>query len=973
MTALSPTVGKDKDVQVGVRVPSATGSMATSPSWHLGGGSKSVAWPAALVGVVVLKALLSLALKPDSLLLSYSSILYFLLLLLATGLAVRNGIQDTLQGRPFWLVLATAYGLWALDQAIHLYYQLGPHMDVPHDSIAHPVLFLHVVVVMMAVATLPHRIVSERKRYPSVFHSVLILIFWSFLYVYAVFPYQLFGNASSYALRFDVLYAVENWSLLLVVGILTIRAQAAWKAVYFHVLGASTVYAISSTIANIQIDTGGYLNGKLYGLGLTAAVCWYVWIPLRGRQLEKTEVKALPRESISGPQGSEWAMLVVVVITVPIVWELLRAEQAFDLRTFRMLVAIAGIVCLASVAFIKEYFVKSDLASHLSSANDRLRWAMGSGGAVGWEWDVRSGRVSWFGDLKANFGIDTFAENATDFFHRYVHEEDRERVLEAVTEARKSRKSYAGEFRIVRPAGIQRWVTAKGEFRYSAKGEPERMLGTAVDITDRKQLQNELLESQGRISAIVESAMDAIIAIDEGQKIVLFNAAAEKMFGCRSEQAVGTSIERFIPQRFRHRHSAHIRHFGEGGATSRTMGTLGTLWALRASGEEFPIEASISYSNASGEMLFTVIIRDVTEQKRAEQDLRKSEERFRLFMDHSPSVAWLKDGRGHYIYMSETYLKHFGIRPEDRLGKTDFEIYPRPIAEQFRMNDAAALAAGQPVEFTEESVDVDGNPCTWLAYKFPFHDASGQLFVGGIGLDITERKKSEEILHNLTGRLISAQEEERARIARELHDDFSQRLALLGISLGQLWKKLRPDDVEERDSILEMLKSTKEMSSDLHTLSHQLHSSKLEHVGLGPALTGLCKEIGVKYKTEIQFTQNEKSPNIPKDVALCLFRVTQEALANVVKHSHSKSALVELGGSEEVVTLRISDSGKGFDVSLPKPNAGIGMIGMRERLRLVGGKFEVKSEPNEGTEIFAAVLLTAPAEQKEVRTQATRG
>jgi len=222
----------------------------------------------------------------------------------------------------------------------------------------------------------------------------------------------------------------------------------------------------------------------------------------------------------------------------------------------------------------------------------------------------------------------------------------------------------------------------------------------------------------------------------------------------------------------------------------------------------------------------------------------------------------------------------------------------------------------------------------------------------------------------LTGRLISAQEEERARIARELHDDFSQRLALLGIGLGQLWKKLSPKEVEERESVLEMLRRTKEMSSDLHTLSHQLHSSKLEHVGLMPALHGLCKDFSEKYKIEVQFTECEFPIDVPKDVALCLFRVAQEALGNVIKHSGTKEAQVEIRTNASGISLRISDQGKGFDPAIKNPAAGIGLVGMTERLRLVGGRLLVKSETDRGTEILAEVPLALSVAEVKVKTHA---
>jgi PAS domain S-box-containing protein len=360
---------------------------------------------------------------------------------------------------------------------------------------------------------------------------------------------------------------------------------------------------------------------------------------------------------------------------------------------------------------------------------------------------------------------------------------------------------------------------------------------------------------------------------------------------------------------------------------------------------------------------------DIIERRRAEQALEESEERFRLFMDHSPAVAWMKDEQGRYIYLSGSYLRQIGVRSKDRLGKTDFEIHPRGIAEEFQKNDQVALALGHPIEVTEESIDSQGEPCTWLAFKFPFQDNSGQLFVGGIAIDISERKKARESLQTLAGRLITAQEEERARIARELHDDFSQRLALLGIGLGQLWKKLPSEDAAERQIVMDMVKGTQELMSDLHTLSHELHSSRLEHVGLVSALAGLCKETSERYKIEVRFHPCE-SPLIPKDVALCLFRVTQEALGNVIKHSGAKEAQVELGANASGINLRIFDHGRGFDPNTKNARVGIGLIGMTERLRLIGGRFSVTSQPDCGTEIFAEVPLAASVSEVRVKSHA---
>lgn len=403
MTALSPRVGKYNTVQVR---PRATASgWKTAISGRLGFAAdpgidraklRLSFWPTAILGIFVFKEFVSLALKPDSLLVAFGGVPYFLLLLVATGFAIRNGIDGTLKSRPFWVFMALGYGLWALDQSIFLYYQLGPHIEVPDNSMADPALFLHVALFMGATATFPHRDGAERKAYEAILNALLTVTFWGFLYFYAVFPYQLYPNAASYAVSFDALYPLENWALILAAGFLSLRARTPWKPIYLHLLGAATVYALSSAVANLVTDTSGYVNGKLYGVGLTAAVCWFAWIPIRARQLAGTKVRATGAESGRGSQASRWAMVAVVLISMPIVWELLRREGVSGIRTFRVLVAFATILCLVSAAFIKEYLAKSELVAHLRATNERLRMAMDSADAMGWDWDAKNDKLSWF-------------------------------------------------------------------------------------------------------------------------------------------------------------------------------------------------------------------------------------------------------------------------------------------------------------------------------------------------------------------------------------------------------------------------------------------------------------------------------------------------------------------------------------------------------------------------------------------------
>jgi len=227
--------------------------------------------------------------------------------------------------------------------------------------------------------------------------------------------------------------------------------------------------------------------------------------------------------------------------------------------------------------------------------------------------------------------------------------------------------------------------------------------------------------------------------------------------------------------------------------------------------------------------------------------------------------------------------------------------------------------------------------------------------MSGFMVDVTEAKDAEEALKDLGGRLIAAQETERSRIARELHDDFNQRLALLSIELEQLGK--RSAKAELRQPCVKLQKQVQEMSADIQGLSHRLHPAKLDHLGLSAAIRSLCEELSVNADVKIEFHQHRLPATIPKDVALCLFRIAQEALRNCIKHSGAQKAQVALSRTRDAIRLSVSDDGCGFDPKSQANERGLGFISMRERLHVVGGELNVHAELKSGTRIEVSVPL----------------
>ena len=238
--------------------------------------------------------------------------------------------------------------------------------------------------------------------------------------------------------------------------------------------------------------------------------------------------------------------------------------------------------------------------------------------------------------------------------------------------------------------------------------------------------------------------------------------------------------------------------------------------------------------------------------------------------------------------------------------------------------------------------------------------SSDGTFCGFIGsaVDITDQKLAQEALEKLSGKLIDAQEQERSRIARELHDDISQRLALLSLNLERVYSGSDVSDSHRNLRMLEIQRHCAEIASDVQALSHELHSSKLDHLGLVAAIRGFCAEFSKLKKVNVQFSDENVPYPIAKDVSLCLFRVAQEALHNALKHSGARNFAVSLRGTPRQVQLEVRDWGVGFNKDA-KLSEGLGLVSMQERIHLVNGTFRIESQSNQGTAIIATVQLAA--------------
>jgi len=347
------------------------------------------------------------------------------------------------------------------------------------------------------------------------------------------------------------------------------------------------------------------------------------------------------------------------------------------------------------------------------------------------------------------------------------------------------------------------------------------------------------------------------------------------------------------------------------------------------------------------------------ERKQSVEDLQKSEQKFSQAFHGSPiPMTILSLGTGRYLDVNEAYVRNTGYSAGEIIGRSPEElgIYRPPdllrlrkvVATQMHLTRYEApyrTRAGEERSalLSTATIEVGGEPCLLKVIE-----------------DITDRKRAEKTLRDLGSRMLMVQEDERRRVARDLHDDFSQRLALLAIDLEQLAQRPPATRHEWSARIQAMWAQTQELTSDVHRLSHQLHPSKLEDLGLVMAVRSHCAELSKQAGVSVRFLHAGVPRSVPGDVALCLYRIVQESLRNVVKHSGSETAVVELHGVPKGIELRVSDSGRGFDPTAPRAREGIGLIGMRERVLYVGGELSIQSSPSEGTRVEVQIPLAAP-------------
>ncbi len=484
------------------------------------------------------------------------------------------------------------------------------------------------------------------------------------------------------------------------------------------------------------------------------------------------------------------------------------------------------------------------------------------------------------------------------------------------------------------------------------------------EIEERKRAEEELKRTKEYLENVIKNSVDAIGIVDRHGRFILWNRRAAEIYGYQLDELEGKSAFDLYPD------PVELDKMLQQLRCDGVVREYEILMKKR-NGAVVPMDISISLLKDSLGMTIgsVCVARDLSERKRAEAELKRARDELSRYskdlekqvrertreastiLKYTPAVVYIKDVDGCYTMINSRYKRLFHITNDEIRGKSDHDVFPAQFADEYRANDLQVLAEGRSCQ-VEERFPQDDGIHTYLSVKFPLYDEDGAATgVCGISTDITELKRVQLQLKRLSGSIMASQEKERAAIARELHDELGQVLTALRIDAVWILNHLKDSDPKAADRARTMCELVDNTIDEVRSIALRLRPSVLDDLGLIEALewytTELEKRSGIAC-----ILDHHNNPKVDEIVATAAYRIAQEALTNVVRHSGATHVEVSLQMEGGLLTLTVTDNGQGFNATELSETECLGVAGMQERAALAGGVLEIQSRPGEGTQVI---------------------
>jgi two-component system, NarL family, sensor histidine kinase UhpB len=493
------------------------------------------------------------------------------------------------------------------------------------------------------------------------------------------------------------------------------------------------------------------------------------------------------------------------------------------------------------------------------------------------------------------------------------------------------------------------------------------------------------LELMGQPQAI-HAALEGIITIDERMRIIMINPAAQRMFGRSASEAIGLPLDELLPARYRASHRVHVQRFFESDQVERPMGSPTQLFGLRANGEEFPLQAAIckvEFASESGRMLCcTAMLYDRSTEQALSKEIDTLNHQMRVVFERAPVAIWITDG-DRIAFANKACGRLFGVdAPEQLIGQQIHHLLSVDPHDS-GLEWSPLLPSGGADEIKLMSGRIarpDGMDREVEIAVTPLPD-HGQRFVQMVIVDTTLRAQerrslldSRRTLRALSASIVDAREEERKRIARELHDELGQRLTALKMELSAIEGRMAKD--EESEGLQRMLDMVNETVAATRRIALGLRPPMLDDLGLEAAIEWLVADFRQRNPIRVDLRLEPLREPMAPTVSIALYRILQEALTNITRHAGAQQVRIGLTLRGRWAQLEVQDDGQGFPEEGPQARRGsFGLIGMRERVRMLGGQLQLKNRQEGGARLVVRLPLmnSETAQARLFRDEAAPG
>ena len=607
------------------------------------------------------------------------------------------------------------------------------------------------------------------------------------------------------------------------------------------------------------------------------------------------------------------------------------------------------------LAFVRDITEKRKVEEAIVKSNARFHIISKATSDIVWDWNLLDNSLWWNDNYYSNLGYEKQKEIVEiESWYNLVHPDDVIRVKSKIQSAISGNDLvWRDEYRYIKADGTFLNFLDRGYIIRDKEGKAYRMIGSMADITDLFLTREELKLSEEKYRALVEQAADAIALFDAQGKILEVNKSASQLLGYSHTEFLRLSLPDILTKEEISKNPVEYNLLEKG------LSTIKQRKMRRKDGQMVITEVN---SKILPDGRFLTMVRDLTDRIDAQKQIEKEKDLSDNIIDSLPGVFYLYDDKGKFIRWNKQL--------EIVTGYSANEITDIHPTQLFEGDDKIYIAQRIAKVFAEGIGDAEADFVSKDGRRIPYYfkailiDFEGRPCLLGTGIDISDRKNAEKELSDsykairkLTSHLQNIREEDRAHIAREIHDELGQQLTVLKMDVSWINKKINTTDDLVKQKMKDLLSMLDEAVKTVRRISAELRPSLLDDLGLTAAIEWQLQEFKKRSDIKSKFTAPEKEIILSDMVKTGLFRIFQESLTNVVRHSHAKKMEINLEQVQSNLILSIQDDGKGFDKAKITDKRTLGILGMKERTAMIGGTYEIISIPGKGTNVIVSVPM----------------